>query len=83
MSGTTGRVFALEGMPPSAKLVYRVLLYNGPMTHKELREETGLGPRTLRFALSKLKNSDVVVERIRLEDARQKVVHIRRLGELL
>ncbi|MEE9488950.1 MAG: hypothetical protein V3V91_00750 [Thermoplasmata archaeon] len=42
-----------------------------------------MGPRTLRFALSKLKNSDVVVERIRLEDARQKVVHIRRLGELL
>lgn len=53
------------------------------MSHKELRKETGLGPRTLRFALCKLKNSDVVVERIKLEDARQKVVYIRRLGELL
>ncbi len=53
------------------------------MSHKELRKETGLGPRTLRFALSKLKNSDVVVEMIKLEDARQKVVYIRRLGELL
>jgi transcription initiation factor IIE alpha subunit len=66
-------------MPPSAKLVYRVLLYNGPMSHKELRNETGLGPRTLRFALARLKESDVVVERIRLEDARQRIVCIRKL----
>ncbi|MHA2433399.1 MAG: MarR family transcriptional regulator [Candidatus Thorarchaeota archaeon] len=79
MSETTRRVFALEGMPPSAKLVYRVLEYNGPMSHKELRIETGLGPRTLRFALSKLKNENVVLERINLLDARQKVVYIRKL----
>jgi DNA-binding MarR family transcriptional regulator len=75
----TGRVFALEGMPPSAKLVYRVLLYNGPMSHKELRNETGLGPRTLRYALVKLKKSEVVVERVKLEDARQRLVYIRKL----
>jgi DNA-binding MarR family transcriptional regulator len=75
----TGRVFALEGMPPSAKLVYRVLLYNGPMSHKELRNETGLGPRTLRYALAKLKKSEVVVERVKLEDARQRLVYIRKL----
>ena len=77
MSATTGRVFALEGMPPSAKLVYRVLSYNGPMSHKELRNETGLGPRTLRYALARLKEKDVVVERVRLEDARQRVVRVR------
>jgi hypothetical protein len=49
------------------------------MSHKELRIETGLGPRTLRFALSKLKNENVVLERINLLDARQKVVYIRKL----
>jgi hypothetical protein len=33
----------------------------------------------LRFALARLKESDVVVERIRLEDARQRIVCIRKL----
>ncbi|MFQ6106501.1 MAG: winged helix-turn-helix transcriptional regulator [Thermoplasmata archaeon] len=63
-------------MPPSAKLVYRVLVYNGPMSHKELREETGLGPRTLHFALSRLKKRDIVTERVNLRDARQKIVYL-------
>ncbi|MFQ6127585.1 MAG: MarR family transcriptional regulator [Thermoplasmata archaeon] len=79
MSETTRRVFALEGMPPSAKLVYRVLEYSGPMTHRELRNETGLGPRTLRFALSKLRNRNVITERVNLWDARQKIVYLRTL----
>lgn len=64
-------------MPPSAKLVYRVLEYNGPMSHKELRSETGLGPRTLRYALSKLKNEDIVSEKVSLRDARQRIVYLR------
>ena len=75
MSGTTRQVFALEGMPPSAKLVYRVLIYNGPMSHRELRDETGLGPRTLRFALSRLKKKEVVAEMVNLKDARQRIVY--------
>lgn len=62
-------------MPPSAKLVYRVLVYNGPMSHRELLDETGLGPRTLRFALSRLRKREVVAEIVSLKDARQKIVY--------
>ena len=32
----------LSDLPPSAKLVYKVLEYNGPMTQKDIVEESML-----------------------------------------
>ena len=41
----------LSDLPPSAKLVYKVLEYNGPMTQKDIVEESMLSARTVRYAL--------------------------------
>lgn len=61
----------IEDLPPSAKLVYKVLEYDGPMTQKQLVDETMLAPRTVRYALERLDNADAVSETVYIEDARQ------------
>ncbi|GAG84250.1 unnamed protein product [marine sediment metagenome] len=45
----------LEGVPPSAKYIFKLLLVEGEMTQKELIESTGLPNRTVRNALNILK----------------------------
>ncbi|GAA0651529.1 helix-turn-helix domain-containing protein [Salarchaeum japonicum] len=61
----------LEDLPPSAKLVYKVLEYDGPKTQKGIVEESMLSARTVRYALERLENRDVVDEDIYFADARQ------------
>jgi len=61
----------LEDLPPSAKLVYKVLEYDGPKTQKGIVEESMLSARTVRYALERLQNRDVVDEDIYFADARQ------------
>lgn len=61
----------LHELPPSAKLVYKVLEYDGPMTQKQLVEETMLAPRTVRYALERLDEADLVAEAVYIQDARQ------------
>lgn len=60
-------------LPPSAKLVYKTLDYEGACTQKELVKETRLAARTVRYALNRLADKGVVEERIHFQDARQKV----------
>ncbi|NGM71537.1 MarR family transcriptional regulator [Natronolimnobius sp. AArcel1] len=57
-------------LPPSAKLVYKVLEYEGSMTQEEIATESRLCSRTVRYALGKLED-DFVSSRVCLEDARQ------------
>lgn len=66
-------VFFAADLPPSAQRVLRILAENGPLTHKDLVLATGLPPRTLRFALSRLRASGRVVWRWSLRDARQRL----------
>jgi len=61
----------LEDLPPSAKLVYKVLEYDGPLTQKRIVEETMLSARTVRYALERLEDRGVVDEDIYFADARQ------------
>ncbi|MEE6210993.1 ArsR family transcriptional regulator [Salarchaeum sp. III] len=61
----------LEDLPPSAKLVYKVLEYDGPKTQKGIVEESMLSARTVRYALERLENREVVDEDIYFADARQ------------
>ena len=63
-------------LPPSAKLVYKVLEYEGELTQAEIAAESRLCPRTVRYALAKLEARDVVDSRVHLEDARQSVYRI-------
>lgn len=61
----------IEDVPPSAKLVYKVLEYNGGLTQKEIVEKSMLSQRTVRDALSRLREIDVVTEEVYIPDARQ------------
>ncbi|CCC39583.1 MarR family transcriptional regulator [Haloquadratum walsbyi] len=60
-------------MPPSAKLVAKVLDYNEQLTQSQLAEETLLPPRTVRYALSRLEDADVIEARISFTDARKRL----------
>lgn len=61
----------LEYLPPSARHVFDVLATNGPLTQKDLISMTDLPPRTVRYALSRLKGEDILQERFCFQDARQ------------
>lgn len=62
--------------PPSAKLVYVVLEHRGPLTQKQLIDETMLSPRTVRYALSDLDDAGLITETIYLADARQSLYEL-------
>ncbi len=61
----------LPQLSPSVKLVFKVLEYRGLMTQKELVAESYLPPRTVRYALSRLKKEGILEERLYYKDARQ------------
>ncbi len=64
---------AVRDLPPSAKLVAKVLEYNGTLTQSQLAEETLLPPRTVRYALSRLEECGVVDSRFSFADARKRI----------
>lgn len=68
---------ALIEMPPSAKLVLKVLEYEGPMTQKDIVQRTLLPPRTVRYALSLLLRKGLVMKTPNLRDARQSMYYAR------
>ncbi|WP_226042315.1 helix-turn-helix domain-containing protein [Natrinema sp. DC36] len=70
-SEETAAESAISEFPPSAKLVYKVLEYEGPLTQERIAAESRLCPRTVRYALGKLEDGGLVTSRVCLEDARQ------------
>ncbi|WP_459879074.1 MarR family transcriptional regulator [Halorubrum gandharaense] len=70
---TTDRWEDVRDLPPSAKLVAKVLDYNDTLTQSELAEETLLPPRTVRYALSRLEEAEVVDSRFSFADARKRL----------
>ena len=70
----------IEHLPPSAKLVYTILKPDRQMTQKEIIRETYLPARTVRYALSRLKDEKVLIERLHLVDARQSLYGLNRAG---
>ncbi len=67
---------SVDDLSPSAKLVYKVLEYEGPMTQEEIATESRLCPRTVRYALGKLEHHGTVTSRVNLEDARQSIYRL-------
>lgn len=67
------RFECLMDLPPSAKLVYKVLEVEGQLTQSQLAEETLLSKRTIRYALAQLETADIVTEDIYFPDARKKL----------
>lgn len=66
----------LGHLPPSAKLVYAVLKANPPMTQKDIIRESYLPERTVRYALSRLKEEKVLTEYLSIADARQSLYRL-------
>jgi predicted transcriptional regulator len=58
-------------LPPSSKTVLEILSNGGAMTHKDLVQKTNLAPRTVRYALKKLKEKQLIIEKFNFRDARQ------------
>ena len=58
-------------LPPSSKTVLQILDAGGSMTHKDIVEKTRLAPRTVRYALKKLKERGLIIEKFNFRDARQ------------
>ena len=63
----------VRDLPPSAKLVAKVLDYNDTLTQSQLAEETLLPPRTVRYALSRLEEEGVIDARFSFTDARRRL----------
>ena len=68
----------LRELPPSAKLVAKVLESTEPLTHAELAEESLLPDRTVRYALERLDGAGLVDARMSFRDARKRVYRLRR-----
>ena len=63
----------LRDLPPSAKLVAKVLDTDAPLSQGDLAEESLLPDRTVRYALNRLEDVDLVASRYSFEDARKRV----------
>ena len=66
----------VQDLPPSAKLVWKVLEYNGGLTQKQIVENSRLSQRTVRDALDRLQAADVVEKDIYIPDARQNLYRL-------
>ncbi|MFB6120398.1 MAG: MarR family transcriptional regulator [Halobacteriaceae archaeon] len=63
----------LRELPPSAKLVAKVLETDAPLSQGKLAEESLLPDRTVRYALNRLEEADLVDSRYSFRDARKQV----------
>jgi DNA-binding GntR family transcriptional regulator len=66
----------LRELPPSAKLVAKVLEGEAPLSQGQLAEESLLPDRTVRYALNRLEESDLVGSRYSFKDARKQVYYL-------
>ena len=63
----------LSDLPPSAKLVAKVLETDAPLSQGRLVEESLLPDRTVRYALNRLDEAGLVRSRHSVADARKQV----------
>ncbi|MFB5599022.1 MAG: NAD(+)/NADH kinase [Nitrososphaeraceae archaeon] len=67
----------LLNMPPSAKLILKILEYEGAMSQKDLASKTLLPERTIRLSLGHLLNRGYVKKKTSLRDARQRIYELK------
>ena len=70
---STDRWEPVRDLPPSAKLVAKVLDRHEQLTQTELAEETLLSTRTVRQAVSRLEAINAVESRVSFQDARKQL----------
>jgi len=66
----------LRELPPSAKLVAKVLEGTAPLSQGQLAEESLLPDRTVRYALNRLEEEELVGSRYSFSDARKQVYYL-------
>ncbi|GGJ09290.1 ArsR family transcriptional regulator [Halobellus salinus] len=66
----------LRELPPSAKLVAKVLEGDAPLSQGQLAEESLLPDRTVRYALNRLEEAGLVGSRYSFQDARKRVYYL-------
>ena len=66
----------LRELPPSAKLVAKVLEGASPLSQGQLAEESLLPDRTVRYALNRLEEEELVGSRYSFHDARKQVYYL-------
>ncbi len=64
-------------LPPSQKNVLEILCAEGAMTHKDLVSKSSSSPRTVRYALKKLKEKNLLIEKMNMHDMRQIIYQYR------
>ena len=72
----TDRWEPVRELPPSAKLVAKVLDYEETLTQSQIAEETLLPARTVRYALTRLEDAGVVSSRFSFSDARKRLYRL-------
>jgi DNA-binding MarR family transcriptional regulator len=68
----------LRDLPPSAKLVAKVLETDSPLSQGQLAEESLLPDRTVRYALNRLEDVGLIGSRYSFRDARKQVYFLKR-----
>jgi predicted transcriptional regulator len=58
-------------LPPSAQAVLQLLDDGKPRTFKEMTKQADIAPRTIRYAIKRLKDNDLIIEKFNFRDARQ------------
>ena len=58
-------------LPPSSRRVLLLLDDGKARTFKEVTEEVDIAPRTIRYAIKRLKESGLIIEKFNFKDARQ------------
>lgn len=64
-------------LPGSSKKVMKVLHSGRELTQKDLVKKTSLHPRTVRYALKKLKEQELLTEKLKMGDLRQILYQLR------
>ena len=70
----------MKTLPQSQKMVLEILGTGGAMTHKEIARKVNYSPRTVRYALKKLKEKKLLIQKMNLQDMRQ-IIYQYRLQE--
>ena len=68
---------SFEELAPSAEFVYKTLEQNGSLTPSELADQTRLAPRTIRDAVVRLEDRDLIKQGYCPSDALKRVYSLK------
>ncbi len=67
----------MNPLPHSSIIVLKILGTEGAMTHKDIVRRSHFSPRTIRYALKKLKEKKLLIEKMNIRDMRQIIYQYR------